>query len=84
MNKLFKHGNAYMSQIVWAIKMTLAYRTHIIVPQMVLVRLAIRYPPPAITATVAHNPMTRVIVVLYQLITGGAVESTDIANVVTS
>ena len=72
-----------MSQIAWAIKMTLAYRTHIIVPQMVLVRFAIRYPPPAIATTIAHYPMTRAPVVLYQLITGGAVEPTDIANVVT-
>ncbi len=72
-----------MSQIVWAIKMTLAYCTHIIVPQMVLIRLAIRYPLSVIATTVAYNPMTRAPVVLYQLITGGAVEPTDIANVVT-
>jgi hypothetical protein len=81
---MFKKSNAYMPQIAWAIEMTLAYRTHIIIPQMVLVRLAIRYPPPAIVTTVAHNPMTRATVVLYQLITSGAVEPTDIADIVTS
>lgn len=73
-----------MSQIVWAIEMTLTYRTHIIVPQMVPVRLAILYPPHAIVTTVTRDHMTRAMVVLYQLMIGGAVEPTDIANVVTS
>jgi hypothetical protein len=73
-----------MSQIIKAIKVTLVYRTHVIVRQMLLVRLAVRYPPPTIVTTVAYNPMKRATVVLYQLMIGGAVELTDIANVVTS
>jgi hypothetical protein len=64
-------NNAYTSQITCTVKMALAYCTHILILEMVLVFFAVGNPPTVFfVAAVADNSMAGFTMMLFQLFPG--------------